>query len=211
MELSQEDIQFIDHYLKKSEVVFDDLRMELVDHIAAAISYKMVSEQLNFYDAFKAYMIENKKAILKAGMVNRTVNFKLAGSKFLHFLMLKDVVIVTTIFFFIAVNSFQGFIIENLNSIQNTIISCLIIFVIVWAIVFYGILRKRFFILENNFILLTIGIQLFNLSRYWNVNAKVEFYSSLVVGILVILSIVFISKSAVEFYSKNKSLYAAKY
>ncbi len=65
MKLTREQIQFIDQYLLKSEVFFVDTRMELTDHIASAVEEKMQSENLDFYDAFKDYMIVNKKELLK--------------------------------------------------------------------------------------------------------------------------------------------------
>lgn len=211
MALSKENIQFIDQYLKKSEVVFDDLRLELVDHTATAVSFKMINENLDFYDAFKDFMVENKKEILKAGMVNQIVNLKLIGSKFFSFLMLKEIVVLSVIFIFLAVNNFQVFLLENLKSFQTAILSSIIIFTVIWAIVFYGILRKRFFILENNTFLLAILYQLFNLSRFfWDDNLQFEFYSSLTIGFLIVLCMVFMCKSAIEFYSKNKSLYATE-
>ncbi len=65
MELTKQDIIFIDTYLKKAEICFTDVRMEMVDHIATAVSNKMKSSGLTFYDAFKQYMIVNKKELLK--------------------------------------------------------------------------------------------------------------------------------------------------
>jgi hypothetical protein len=39
--------------------------MEMLDHVASAVEKKMEAEDLIFYDAFKDYMIENKKELLK--------------------------------------------------------------------------------------------------------------------------------------------------
>ena len=62
--LTKEDIQFIDNYLLRSEVVYKDIRVEMIDHIATAVEARMQSENEVFYDVFKAYMIENKKSLL---------------------------------------------------------------------------------------------------------------------------------------------------
>jgi len=62
--LTKEDIQFIDNYLIKSGVIYIDIRTEMLDHIATAVEARMQSENDCFYDAFKAYMIENKKSLL---------------------------------------------------------------------------------------------------------------------------------------------------
>jgi hypothetical protein len=65
MKLTAENIQFIDNYLKNSEVIYYDIRMEMLDHVATAVEQKMQSENLDFYDAFKSYMVVNKREILK--------------------------------------------------------------------------------------------------------------------------------------------------
>ena len=39
--LTKENIQFIDNYLKNSDVIFDDIRMEMVDHVATAVEIEI--------------------------------------------------------------------------------------------------------------------------------------------------------------------------
>jgi len=63
--LTVDQIQLIDTYLKNSDIQFVDVRAEMVDHVATAVLEKMIAEQLNFYDAFKWYMVDNKKHLLK--------------------------------------------------------------------------------------------------------------------------------------------------
>ena len=65
MSLSSENIKFIDNYLKNSEVIYYDIRMEMLDHVATAVELKMQAENIDFYDAFKSYMVVNKNEILK--------------------------------------------------------------------------------------------------------------------------------------------------
>ncbi len=65
MVLDKPQIKFIDNYLTKSGVDFLDIRMEMIDHIASAVEEKMQKENLNFYDAFKSYMLKNKNELLK--------------------------------------------------------------------------------------------------------------------------------------------------
>lgn len=65
MKLEKEEIKFIDNYLMKSGVEYLDIRYEMIDHIASAIEEKMVTENANFYEAFKEYMVYNKKVFLK--------------------------------------------------------------------------------------------------------------------------------------------------
>ncbi|WP_053976488.1 hypothetical protein [Mangrovimonas xylaniphaga] len=63
--LSIEEIQFIDTYLKNSDVRFADIRMEMVDHVASEIEVRMSEDGIDFYNAFKWYMAENKKSLIK--------------------------------------------------------------------------------------------------------------------------------------------------
>ena len=75
MKLTAENIQFIDNYLKNSEVIYYDIRMEMLDHVATAVEQKMQSENLDFYDAFKSYMVVNKREILKGNKLESTTVF----------------------------------------------------------------------------------------------------------------------------------------
>ncbi len=65
MKLTKENIQFIDTYLKNSDVIYIDIRQEMLDHIASGVEQKMATGQQDFYDAFKEYMVVNKSEILK--------------------------------------------------------------------------------------------------------------------------------------------------
>lgn len=40
MSLSSENIKFIDNYLKNSEVIYYDIRMEMLDHVATSVEKK---------------------------------------------------------------------------------------------------------------------------------------------------------------------------
>ena len=65
MKLTKENIKFIDTYLENSNIVFADIRMEMVDHVASEIENRMNSNgQEDFYDIFKEYMLENKTRLL---------------------------------------------------------------------------------------------------------------------------------------------------
>jgi hypothetical protein len=65
--LTKDDIQFIDNYLYNSEVVFTDIRLEMVDHVASEIEFLMNNEDTReFYYVFKDYMVNNKAFLLKS-------------------------------------------------------------------------------------------------------------------------------------------------
>ena len=64
--LNQEEIGFINTYLGNSNVIYLDIRMEMVDHIATAIEKQMnEGDTRDFYDMFKDYMVEHKASLLK--------------------------------------------------------------------------------------------------------------------------------------------------
>ncbi|MDP5158455.1 MAG: hypothetical protein NWQ07_07760 [Flaviramulus sp.] len=64
--LSRENIQFIDNYLKNSDVLFTDIRVEMVDHVASDMEALMnEGDSREFYYIFKDYMIKNKSGLLK--------------------------------------------------------------------------------------------------------------------------------------------------
>ena len=65
MKLSKENIQFIDTYLKNTHIDYIDVRMELLDHIATSVETDMIENKRSFYDAFKIYMVQNKKQMEK--------------------------------------------------------------------------------------------------------------------------------------------------
>lgn len=83
MKLRTEQIRFIDTYLQNSEVVYVDIRLEMIDHIATAIEEKMEAENVEFYDAFKDYMIRYKNEILK----NNKERWFVVVFEYLKFLM----------------------------------------------------------------------------------------------------------------------------
>lgn len=63
--LTKENIEFIDNYLDNSGVIYNDVRLEMVDHIATDIESQMSSgDRRSFYAIFKDYMVENKETIL---------------------------------------------------------------------------------------------------------------------------------------------------
>ncbi len=98
MKLTKEDIQFIDTYLENSDIVFADIRMEMVDHVASGIEAQIeAGDERDFYDVFKDYMIENKARLLK----NNKKFIKSADKKILK-AFLKEFVRPLTLLLFIV-------------------------------------------------------------------------------------------------------------
>lgn len=148
MKLSLQEIHFIDNYLKKAEVIYIDIRSEMIDHIASAVEEKMDNESLDFYEAFRQYMIVNKKELLKNkgswSIYSKTVI--IAFFKFmLHPVRLIAAVLLYAFFKSTDVNQYfsEDFTISNLYFL------ILLATAIGQFVYFRLILKKRFFVLER--------------------------------------------------------------
>ncbi len=60
MKLNEQQIRFIDTYLKNSGVEYVDIRCEMTDHVASALE----SQEGDFEANFKRYMLQHKKGLL---------------------------------------------------------------------------------------------------------------------------------------------------
>lgn len=109
--ISEENIQFIDTYLKNSEVVFTDIRLEMVDHVASEIEFRMnEGDTRDFYYIFKDYMVKNKKKLLK----NNTQYYKSSDKKILNAIV-KKAFSINAVFIFIIIFLSLFFINKLLN------------------------------------------------------------------------------------------------
>jgi len=103
MKLTKEQIQFIDTYLENSDVVFADIRMEMVDHVASDIEDRMrASTTSDFYNVFKGYMVQNKAQLLKENK-----QFLKSADRKIWKAFLKEVLNPLTLLIFLT--SFGGF------------------------------------------------------------------------------------------------------
>ncbi|WP_418511983.1 hypothetical protein [Corallibacter sp.] len=103
MKLTKEQIQFIDTYLENSDVVFADIRMEMVDHVASDIEDRMrASTTSDFYIVFKGYMVQNKAQLLKENK-----QFLKSADRKIWKAFLKEVLNPLTLLIFLT--SFGGF------------------------------------------------------------------------------------------------------
>ncbi len=148
MKLTKENIQFIDNYLKNSEVIYYDIRMEMLDHVATAIEQKMKSEQLDFYDAFKSYMLAHKKEILK-GNKFWSIYSKETILNFLKFLRHPFMIVMGISFYFFFANVAVTNYFSNSFTIRNFFFTVIIILAFFQLIYFHLLLKQRFFVLER--------------------------------------------------------------
>lgn len=86
MNITKEEIQFIDNYLIKNEVKYWDVRLELLDHIVSAVEDKMTNDGISFNEAllevhrgFGNQFIEfgvPKSKIFECGLYQSNIGFK---------------------------------------------------------------------------------------------------------------------------------------
>ena len=150
MKVSKQEIQFIDNYLQKHDVVFVDIRAEMVDHIAAAVEEKMAKEGIDFYDAFKSYMIANSKAILKNNKKNWSFSLSQI-KKFFFFLVKPQMLVVLGLLLALSKllehnKSLNYFIAHSSRYFLHSII----FIAIIELVYFLVILKKRFYYIEKN-------------------------------------------------------------
>ncbi|WP_156877226.1 hypothetical protein [Salinimicrobium terrae] len=85
---------------------FLDVRLEMADHVASVIENELEQQKgLTFYDAFKSYMVHNKKSLLNnANRYRWTVDLKIlkrVGKNLIHpFIMGVMTIILLTIYTF---------------------------------------------------------------------------------------------------------------
>ena len=103
MKLTTKDIQFIDNYLDNSDIIYADIRMEIVDHVASDIESRIESgDTRDFYYVFKDYMVENK-----AQLLNDNKQFLKSADRKIWKAFLKEFLNPLTLLIFLT--SFGGF------------------------------------------------------------------------------------------------------
>ncbi|BCY27857.1 hypothetical protein [Flavobacterium okayamense] len=159
MKLTPQNIQFIDNYLKNSEVIYYDIRMEMLDHVATAVEQKMEAENLDFYDAFKNYMVLNKRDLIKENEKTLKHNYKVI-IPFLKFnLKLYSLLLYFSLiglFYFIH-NDFEAKTIAKF--LVFSVFLGMGLFYFIQALTYYFKEKKRFYYLEKNSVILFVLYQ----------------------------------------------------
>jgi hypothetical protein len=157
--LTPQEIQFIDNYLKNSEVIYYDIRMEMLDHIATAVEQKMEVENLDFYDAFKSYMVVNKKEILK-GNKGEGLHFKEPLKKFGIFVIQPFQLFLALITYLMVYFFTQYF---GINDFTKYIYITIIITYIIFGLIHFLLTRKKkFYYIDKNFSIIFLLYQIAN-------------------------------------------------
>ncbi|MFN7044705.1 MAG: hypothetical protein ACK4M1_05875 [Flavobacterium sp.] len=190
MKLTAENIKFIDNYLKNSEVIYYDIRMEMLDHVATAVEQKMQAENLDFYDAFKSYMVVNKKEILK-GNKEEGLHFKEPLKKFGLF-AIQPFQIFLAICTFLLVYFFAK--IHGLNIYSNYLYLFIIITYLIFGILHFLLTKKKkFYYIDRNF---SIVFLLFQIANPLHRNANENLAAFIVLNSLIL----FVFVAFIRFY-----------
>ena len=203
MKLTKEYIQFIDNYLKNSEVVYYDIRMEMLDHVATAVEQKMEAENLDFYDAFKSYMVVNKKEILK-GNKFWSVYSKDTILNFLKFLLHPIMILIGVSFYFFYKNIEVTNYFSEEFTIRNLFFVIMIFLAFLQLIYFHLILKQRFFVLEKLGGLLNIiyYLQMFLMNQHNDETPSI--FTLTIFSYILIAYVLYFAKEVYKFNTYKK-------
>ncbi|MGZ0015642.1 hypothetical protein [Yeosuana sp. AK3] len=213
--LSKEDIAFIDTYLKNSDIVFSDIRIEKVDHVASEIeSIINDGDNRDFYYIFKDYMVKNKVDLLKESQRY----YKASDKKILRKLIKKSWSLTGILVFFFTLFSFN--LLHRFMEVQQVFSfirqAPFVIFLI--TAVFYALFikknRERYSSLERLSLYFMIIGQLVSIVINSNKiiqNLTIENLMSLKIGSaliisLIILLVIIAFELKKEYHSKYKSV-----
>lgn len=159
MKLTPQNIQFIDNYLTNSEVIYYDIRMEMLDHVATAVEQKMEAENLDFYDSFKSYMVLNKKDLMKQNEKTLKFNYSVVLT-FLKYCLKFTNLLVFAICYLLFYFAIQNYSILLVSRIIVGFVFIGMIFSALYNLIVYNYKKKkRFYTIEKNGIIMFIAYQ----------------------------------------------------
>ena len=168
MKLNQNQIQFIDGYLQRNDVIYVDVRAEMIDHIATGVEEKMKVEDIDFHEAFVSYVNSNRKEIFS---MNKNIwRFALPEIKNYLIYFFKPtslflVVFIIALYFFLNKNCYQNFVKETL---PMYVLGSIVV-VSFLSFIYFGIIKKQqyFFVEKNGIVFLILyWIDLFFLKPF---------------------------------------------
>jgi hypothetical protein len=164
MKLSIEEIQFVDNYLKNSGVFYIDIRTEMLDHVATAVESKMQETNMDFYDAFKEFMVKNKKELMKNnregfGYYDPKIFKEAAVFLLKPWSLIRLLIILSLTYTLVETNIGEA--------IQKIFLALIFVVILAWAIGLYAYRKlylkgERFFVLEQSGIFFFIIFHIFN-------------------------------------------------
>ncbi|MDT0558081.1 hypothetical protein RM697_05460 [Ichthyenterobacterium sp. W332] len=201
--LSAEDIRFIDNYLDNSDVIYQDIRMEMVDHVASAIETQMANGNTrDFYYIFKDYMVKNKARLLDNNKkFLRSADMKIAKLLFSNLLSLHGIVTFALLYFglWLAYNQLNIEVFKTIISIVPFMV--MLIFGLVYFIALKVYKLERFSIIERIAFPFVIIFHLFSFSKNLSRSFYIEVFNILlIIGVisLIITLIMLLFKITVD-------------
>ena len=183
MKLTKENLQFIDTYLKNNQVIYIDIRYEMIDHIATAVEHKMKEERLDFYEAFKNYMLLNKTALLKNSKKSTSFSWLEIGT-YLKYLISPILIAIG----FLLVLTLKVVDISSYFSRSFTLgnlVFLLFITIVLFQIVYVNLyLKKKYYGIEKTSQILLILYLILPISNETNVGVSI-FFLFLLFGYMV--------------------------
>ena len=156
MKLNKNQIQFIDGYLQRNDVIYVDIRAEMIDHIATGVEEKMKVEDIEFHDAFVSYVNSNRKEIFSMNKKTWQSTLPELKNYFRFFLKPKSLFTVTLIimlFFTFQETMIYTFLKEDLSFYFLLMFLC---YSVLTMIYFWGIKKERYYFIERSNIVLAI-------------------------------------------------------
>lgn len=206
MELSKENIQFIDKFLQRNDVVYVDIRAEMIDHIATAVEERMKHEEVDFYDAFRVYVTENKRELFRMNKGIWWFSFQELKKYFRVLIRPTSIIInVCLILFFILFRN-QDFYLSFKENLPFYFLMAFLLVSVINIIYFWIIRRERYFFIERNSIVLMI-LYWINLLLLRPFNASRNLSDLLIIGFFCLcVTYVFYTIDQLKSFLKLRSI-----
>ncbi|OZV70801.1 hypothetical protein [Winogradskyella aurantia] len=138
--LNKEQIQFINNYLDNSNVIYADIRTEMVDHVASEIEEIINNgDERNFYYIFKDYMIENKSKLLQNNKkFLKTADKKIRKALFKNLFSPAGLVTIA-VFFAVLYLAFQYY---SLETFKDLLFAVPLVIFLIFGLVYWIALRR---------------------------------------------------------------------
>jgi hypothetical protein len=177
--------------------------MEMLDHVATAVEQKMEAENLDFYDAFKSYMVVNKKEILKGNKLWPGFSKDII-LKFLKFLMHPLIILIGFSIYVFYKNVDVSSCFSESFTFKDFFFVILISLAIIKIIYFRIVLKQRFYMIEKIFGLLNVFyyLQMFFLNQRNNETPSV--FTITMFSYLFIAYLLFFTKEVYKFNTYKK-------
>lgn len=200
--LSNKEIQFIDTYLQNNQVVYVDIRSEMIDHIASAIEVRMEQNDMDFYNNFKEYMVVNKNEILKNNPTKTNISWAVL-KKFGTFIVQPKMLLLGVLLFFIFKNTLPNVHDIDHFSLNNLIFILFISIIVIQYAVIFWLIKKRFYAIEKSGQILMILYWLRILLAPFNPSESLSLFTISLFSFLMLTYVLFVIDE-VRFFQKNQ-------